>query len=110
VTDPSRTPQPVSAAEPAPRPVETGAVAGAPPIDRSLPPDPAAYDSPRAVLARERGLSAPYIPGGRDPEPDAGLRQDRYYLRLLVVMVVVLVLAGFVLGIAGNLITASRGG
>jgi hypothetical protein len=62
------------------------------------------------VLARERGLSAPYIPGGRDPEPQEGLRQERFDLRLLIAMVVTLVLAGFVLGIAGNLITAARGG
>ena len=72
-----------------------------------LPPDPAAYDSPRATLARERGLSAPYIAGGRDPEPAAGQSQERFYGRLLVIMVVVLVLAGFVLGILDNLITGS---
>lgn len=80
------------------------------PVDRSLPPDPAAYDSPRAALARERGLSAPYIAGGRDPEPEEGLNQDRYYGRLLVLMVVALILMGFVLGILGNVITALRGG
>lgn len=77
----------------------------APPINRSLPPDPAAYDSERAALARQRGLSAPYIAGGRDPEPDSGLREERFYLRLLVAMVLILILAGFVLGIIGNLIT-----
>lgn len=77
----------------------------APPINRSLPPDPAAYDSERATLARQRGLSAPYIAGGRDPEPDKGQREERFYLRLLVAMVVILILAGFVLGIIGNLIT-----
>ena len=32
-----------------------------------LPPDPEAYDSPRAVRAREKGLQAPYIAGGIDP-------------------------------------------
>ena len=31
-----------------------------------LPPDPEAYDSPRAVRAREKGLQAPYIAGGID--------------------------------------------
>lgn len=72
-----------------------------------LPPDPAAYDSPRAALARERGLSAPYIAGGRDPEPDTGRRQDLFYGRLLVAMVVVLVLAGFVLGIVDGLISGA---
>ena len=64
-----------------------------------LPPDPDKYDSPRAQLARARGLEAPYIPGGEDPEPEIAEREDRYYGRLLVIMVVVIVTAGFVLGI-----------
>ena len=72
-----------------------------------LPPDPAAYDHPRAAHARARGLSAPYIAGGRDPDPDRGRAEERRYLRLLVAMVVVLILAGFVLGIVQNLL---RGG
>ena len=38
----------------------------------TLPPDPAAYDSQRASQARARGLSAPYIAGGRDHHPDVG--------------------------------------
>ena len=78
---------------------------GQPPINRSLPPDPAAYDSPRAALARQRGLSAPYIAGGRDPQPDEGLRQDRFYGKILIAMIVVLVLSGFVLGIVANLVS-----
>lgn len=57
----------------------------------------------RAASARARGLSAPYISGGRDPEPDEGLRQDRFYGRLLILMVAVIVLAGFVLGIIANI-------
>lgn len=81
----------------------------APPPVR-LPADPVAYDSPRASLARERGLSAPYIAGGRDPDPDAGQRQERFYGRLLAIMVAILVLAGFVLGILDNLLTTSGGG
>ncbi len=64
-----------------------------------LPPDPDLYDSPRAELARARGLNAPYIPGGEDPEPAAALEVDRKYGRLLVFMVVTIVLAGFVIGI-----------
>ena len=40
-----------------------------------LPPDPAAYDSPRATHARARGLSTPYVPGGRDPDPDRARRE-----------------------------------
>ena len=63
-----------------------------------LPADPAAYDSPRAVQARARGLAAPYIAGGTDPNPEAGRREERRYLRWLAVMIVVIVLSGFVLG------------
>jgi hypothetical protein len=70
------------------------------------PPDPEKYDSPRAELARARGLDAPYIPGGEDPEPEAGLRDDRRYTRLLVIMVIVILAGGFVLGILGNILTA----
>ncbi len=69
-----------------------------------LPPDPAAYDSPRASGARARGLSAPYIAGGLDPDPETTSRQERFYLRALVVMIVVIVLAGFVLGIVASLL------
>ena len=65
----------------------------------TLPPDPEAYDSVRAQHARARGLAAPYIAGGRDPEPEAGLREERVYGRLLVLMVVAVVLAGFVFGV-----------
>jgi hypothetical protein len=65
-----------------------------------LPPDPAAYDSARARIAREKGLEAPYIAGGTDPDPAAGLAEERRYGKLLLVMVAVLVLGGFVVGIA----------
>jgi hypothetical protein len=54
----------------------------------SLPADPDAYDDPRAEIARARGLAAPYIAGGRDPDPEDGLREDRFYGRLLLLMVV----------------------
>ena len=66
----------------------------------TLPPDPEAYDSVRAQHARARGLAAPYIAGGRDPEPEAGIREERYLGRLLVAMVVAVVLGGFVIGFA----------
>ena len=69
-----------------------------------LPADPEAYDSARATQARARGLSAPYIAGGLDPDPDAGHREERRYLRLLLAMVVVVILAGFVLGIIANVL------
>ena len=63
-----------------------------------LPPDPEAYDSVRAQHARARGLAAPYIAGGRDPNPEVGRREERFYGRLLIVMVLGLVLGGFVIG------------
>ena len=65
-----------------------------------LPPDPAAYDSPRARIARAKGLAAPYIAGGRDPDPEAGLREERRYGKLLVLMVLGLMFGGFIVGIA----------
>ena len=70
----------------------------------SLPPDPEAYDEERNVHARKRGLAAPYIAGGRDPEPEVGRAEERRYLRWLIAMVVILILSGFVVGIIGNLI------
>jgi hypothetical protein len=63
-----------------------------------LPPDPVAYDDPRNVRARAKGLDAPYIAGGDDPDPARGLWEDRHYGRLLIAMVVVLVLGAFVVG------------
>lgn len=74
------------------------------PPPSALPPDPDAYDSPRAVQARARGLAAPYIAGGLDPDPGATRREERRYLRLLIAMIVVLVLSGFVLGYLANLL------
>jgi len=69
-----------------------------PPTASTLPPDPVAYDSPRAVRAREKGLQAPYIAGGDDPDPAAGLAEDRRYGKLLVAMAVAIVASGFVIG------------
>jgi hypothetical protein len=71
----------------------------------ALPPDPAAYDTERNEHARKRGLAAPYIAGGRDPDPETGRAEERRYLRWLLLMVVAIVLSGFVLGILGNLVS-----
>lgn len=67
------------------------------PVGR-LPPDPAEYDSARAQIARAKGLQAPYIAGGRDPEPEAGLREERKYGKWLLWMVLALMFGGFVIG------------
>ena len=88
------------AAPPSPPAAATEAAPGT--SDAPLPPDPDAYDSPRASQARARGLAAPYIAGGLDPDPEAGRREDRRYLRLLILMVVAVILAGFVLGFLAN--------
>jgi len=66
----------------------------------ALPADPAAYDSPRARIARAKGLEAPYIAGGLDPDPDAGLAEERHYGKLLIWMVAGLMFGGFIIGIA----------
>lgn len=68
------------------------------------PADPDAYDSPRAERARARGLAAPYIPGGTDPEPERGRREERFYLRILLVMIVLLVGGAFLLGVVETLL------
>lgn len=68
------------------------------------PPDPVAYDTERNAAARARGLAAPYIAGGRDPDPDAGRREERFYGRLLLIMVGAIIAGGFILGIVANII------
>ena len=78
--------------------------AEAPPEGAALPPDPEAYDTERATHARARGLAAPYIAGGLDPDIEATRRKERRDMRLLIAMIVVIVLAGFVLGIIANLL------
>jgi hypothetical protein len=58
----------------------------------------------RAQSARARGLDAPTIAGGEAPDREVAERTDRFYGRLLIVMVVVIVLSGFVLGIIVNIV------
>ena len=70
----------------------------------TLPPDPEAYDTERSAAARRRGLSTPYIPGGRDPDQARAEAEDRHYVRILVAMVIVIVLAGFVIGVVAQLL------
>ena len=73
-----------------------------------LPPDPQQYDEERNAHARKRGLAAPYIAGGRDPDPAAGRAEERRLLRWLLAMVVIVVLSGFVVGIVGRLVELAR--
>jgi hypothetical protein len=86
------------------RSAEPGGPNQATPPARDLPPDPAAYDAERNVHARARGLAAPYIAGGRDPQPEVGRNEERFYIRLLLVMVALIVLGGFIVGILANLL------
>lgn len=64
----------------------------------TVPPDPQAYDTERSAAARKRGLSTPYIPGGRDPDQARADAENRRWLRILVIMVLVIVFGGFVFG------------
>lgn len=79
------------------------------PTTSTLPPDPVAYDSPRAVRAREKGLKAPYIAGGHDPDPASGLAEERRYVKLLLAMALAIVASGFVIGTAIALLRPAAG-
>ena len=57
----------------------------------------------------QRGLAAPYPPGGLDPDPSGGQRDERRYLRLLVGMVLAIVLGGFGVSILGVLLGFAGG-
>jgi hypothetical protein len=67
--------------------------------DGALPADPGAYDSPRNEAARRKGLAAPYIAGGDDPDLPETLRRERRDVRLLLAMAIGVALIGFVLGL-----------
>jgi len=108
-TDPA--PEP-GATDPAPEPGAPAGEPGAPAGERGTPGIPRASDD-RAergtpgVPTRPRGLSAPLIPGGEDPDLDETLRRQRPYMRLLIGMVVVIVggtLVLTILAIASSII------
>lgn len=80
------------------------------PTGQELPADPDAYDSPRSVRARAKGLDAPYIAGGDDPNLGPALDEERRYWRLLIAMVLVIVAAGFVVGTILALVGPTSGG
>jgi hypothetical protein len=75
-----------------------------------LPSDPVAYDSPRAQRARAKGLKAPYIAGGDDPDIATAHAEERRLWRILLAMVFVIVSAGFIIGIVLALIPPGGGG
>jgi len=83
---------------------------GAARLDDALGPHPG-QAVPWPPRPDQRGLAAPYPPGGVDPEPEAGLREDRRYLRLLIAMVLLIVVGGFLISLVGLLLgfTGSAG-
>jgi hypothetical protein len=64
------------------------------------PPDPVAYDSPRAERARAKGLKGHYITGGDDPALAIAQAEERRLGKILLAMVIAIVSAGFIIGIA----------
>ena len=96
--------RPPDAGDPAPAPTSEpfvaadGEATSLPDPAVAVPADPTAYDSERSAAARKRGLATPYVPGGRDPDLAKTEQDERRLLRWLLLMVVVIVLAGFVLG------------
>jgi hypothetical protein len=63
--------------------------------------------TPRAEIARAKGLEAPYIAGGDDPNLEAELAKEQPYVRLLIAMIAVIVVGGFVIGIIGLALSGS---
>ena len=59
--------------------------------------------------ADQRGLASPYPPGGGDPAPEAGQREERFYLRLLVGMVLLIVVGSLAIGVIGFALGFSAG-
>ncbi|TMG25959.1 MAG: hypothetical protein E6H96_01735 [Chloroflexi bacterium] len=64
----------------------------------------------RDQAARARGLAAPYLPGGRDPDPEGTRRQERRYILLLVGMVVLIVGTSILLTVVAIMAGAFGGG
>lgn len=73
-----------------------------------LPPDPAKYDEVRNEHARKRGLDAPYIAGGDDPQLGESLASERPYVRILIAMIALIIFLGFFLGFLGAIIAVPQ--
>jgi hypothetical protein len=109
-TDPGPEPEPeagtpAGATDPEPEPGAPAGERGTPGIPRAS--DDRAERGTPGVPTRPRGLSAPLIPGGEDPDLDETLRRQRPYMRLLIGMVVVIVggtLVLTILAIASSII------
>ncbi len=102
--------------EPTPAPVPPGSarpaelVASGEPVAAASPVPHPGRSVPWPPKADQRGLAAPYPPGGVDPEPDAGRREERFYLRLLLAMVLLIVVGGFAISLIGLLVGFAGGG
>jgi hypothetical protein len=64
----------------------------------SAPPAAPPPLSQRDAIARAKGVPGGTIKGGEDPDLKQTLARERPWVRMLVAMTIVLVLAGFVLG------------
>jgi hypothetical protein len=104
VTEPSAPTQPNPSVGDAP---DAGSAETDPLLDAIQPHPGRAVPWPPAK--DQRGLAAPYPPGGVDPRPDAGLVEERRYLRLLIAMVALIILGSFAIGIIGALLGFSGG-
>jgi hypothetical protein len=62
----------------------------------------------RDVAARARGLAAPFLPGGDDPDLEEARRREAPYMRLLVGMVALIIVATLVITLVG-LVTVPTG-
>ncbi len=83
------------------------AVAPPAPPPSAARPNPELYDSPRSVRARAKGLPGPYIEGGDDPDIRTAVAEERRLWRMLVIMVLSIVGAGFAIGTILALVGAS---
>ena len=88
-----------------PEPADSGANRAAPPGRGPMTvTDYERAMTERSQHARARGLAAPYIPGGEDPDPEATAREERPYLRLLVLMIAGIIIGAFALSIIGLIV------
>ncbi len=102
--------EPTAPPRPAPLPAEPSEAdpPATDPLLDAIQPHPGAT-VPWPPAKDQRGLAAPYPPGGLDPQPDAGLIEERHYLRLLALMIALIVVGSFAIGIIGLLLGFSGG-